>query len=212
MKKIKATEIVLFACLLISCFIVPRFITGQILSGIGEHYVVSKSELIGDRYFPRVEGINPTFPEGGWFEQVIRVGLIGLTVFYAFRVAKRLDRESLPDDKDKKRRWFPRVIWKAFVSGLARILSRRNIGWAVILMGVAIVAGMVINSWPRGSIPGDTTIGLDEFLGKTPLEPHTFTWPAVVYFLGRLLVSPLFYAGVVVVVVGIVILKGGKRR
>jgi hypothetical protein len=82
MKKIKATEVVLFVCLLVSCLIVPRFVTSQLLSGVTHqvyNYDVHWMENV------------PVFPEGGWFEQAIRIGLIGLTVLFALRVARRLD-------------------------------------------------------------------------------------------------------------------------
>jgi hypothetical protein len=95
MKKIKATEIVLFVCLAMACLLVPRFIISQLLSVVG-HMV----------YNPYLKSYlaEPKFPEGGWLEQVIRIGLIGLTVLYAFRVAKRIKRESLSvggTDKEK---------------------------------------------------------------------------------------------------------------
>jgi hypothetical protein len=101
MKKIKAVEIVLFVCLLVACFMVPRFVTSQLLSGITTYRQTQNQKMVSDlmrKYsLDRKPYINkyPAFPEGGWFEQVIRLGLIGLTVFYAFRVAKRIDRESL---------------------------------------------------------------------------------------------------------------------
>jgi hypothetical protein len=94
MKKIKATEIVLFVCLLVSCFMVPSFVTFQLLSGITTY---RSPDLLSPGVY------EPVFPEGGWLEQVIRIGLIGLTVFYAFRVAKRIDRQSSPGDEDKGR-------------------------------------------------------------------------------------------------------------
>jgi len=105
MKKIKAVEIVLFACLLASCFIVPRFLTAHLLSGITTHRSPTTAEKetrdlmkkynLATKPGP-IFGLDAVFPEGGWFEQLVRVGLIGLMVFYAFRVAKRIDRESLP--------------------------------------------------------------------------------------------------------------------
>jgi hypothetical protein len=102
MKKIKATEIVLFVCLLASCFFVPRFVTSQLLSGITiTHYRVTSVQLDNS---PVSEYNTPFFPEGGWFEQAMRVGLIGLTVFYAFRVAKRIDKRSLPPTGEDKGR------------------------------------------------------------------------------------------------------------
>jgi len=184
MKKIKAVEIVLFVCLVGSCFIVPRFVTSQLLSGLTTHTHISFLADLDEAYPPGAEEkakieakkardfqigplidaetllkdaqyekdtcrsaagkaaaqrkidelqvhydvenakmqalkedlirpwnpdprpvsspiISPVFPEGGWFEQVIRVGLIGLTVFYALRVAKRIDRKSLPAGEDK---------------------------------------------------------------------------------------------------------------
>jgi len=103
MKKIKATEIVLFVCLLISCLFIPRFVTAHLLSGITHSVLIrpANQDYHGQKAFYMNE---PVFPEGGWVEQVIRVELIGLTVFYAFRVAKRIDRQSLPgagEDKEK---------------------------------------------------------------------------------------------------------------
>ena len=91
--KVKAIEIVLFVCLLVSCFAVPRFVTSQLLSGITsyEGRKVGNEKMVADLSLPR----SPVFPEGGWVEQVIRLGLIGVTVFYAFRVAKRVDRRPL---------------------------------------------------------------------------------------------------------------------
>jgi hypothetical protein len=84
-KKIKATEIVLFVCLLLSCLIVPRFITAQLLSGVKHQAYNPLYASLGWRTW------EPVFPEGGWFEQVIRIGLIGLTVLFALRIARRLD-------------------------------------------------------------------------------------------------------------------------
>jgi hypothetical protein len=93
MKRIRATEIVLFACLLLSCFTVPRFVTSQLLSGIG-HLGYGTYDY---------EKFYSTFPEGGLFEQLVRIGLIGLTVFYAFRIAKRIDQgRGLGDQKAEK--------------------------------------------------------------------------------------------------------------
>jgi hypothetical protein len=110
MKKIKAVEIVLFVCLLGSCFIVPRFLTAQLLSGITRQIKNPNEKMISDlmkkydlpsRRLP-TWGSEPVFPEGGWFEQLIRVGLVGLTVLYAFRVAKKVDRESSSPISDNK--------------------------------------------------------------------------------------------------------------
>ena len=103
MKRVRAVEIVLFVCLLVSCFIVPRFVTSQLLSGFRartDYAQTEQQKLIADlmkKYSGGHLGYasRPVFPEGGWFEQVVRVGLIGLTVFYAFRVAKRIDRKAL---------------------------------------------------------------------------------------------------------------------
>jgi hypothetical protein len=102
--KIKAVEIVLFVCLLVSCFVVPRFITSQLLSGetvLAHKADMTRSEKLRAKVFYKDYVYRQTFPEGGWFEQVIRVGLIGLTVFCAFRIAKRIDRG--PEGEDSKK-------------------------------------------------------------------------------------------------------------
>jgi hypothetical protein len=106
--KIKAVEIVLFVCLLVSCFVVPRFVTSRLLSGIVSYHSLTPGERSTEALLAkynvrpaRTRDSDPVFPEGGWFEQVLRLGLIGLTVFYAFRVAKRVDRGPEGEDPTK---------------------------------------------------------------------------------------------------------------
>lgn len=62
--------------------------------------------------------------------------------------------------------------------------QKRIIGWALICIGLAMVLGVVINAW---SVWGDFNA------------------------LGDLLVSPLFYVGIILMVAGVVVLKGEKK-
>ena len=64
------------------------------------------------------------------------------------------------------------------------IAQKKIIGWALVLIGLAMVVGVVINTW---SVWGDFNA------------------------LGDLLVSPLFYVGLIIGIAGVVVLKGEKK-
>ena len=62
------------------------------------------------------------------------------------------------------------------------ITQKRIVGWALVLIGVAMVVGAVNDAWGWASNQ-----------------------------LGHLLVSPLFYLGLIMGVAGVVVLKGEKK-
>lgn len=76
-------------------------------------------------------------------------------------------------------------------------LQKRIVGWACIVIGLFISAGMVLRSL-------DQPPGYGYIMGR-------FSWSAVGDFFRTLLVNPFFYGGLVLVVAGLVIMKGEKK-
>ena len=63
--------------------------------------------------------------------------------------------------------------------------QKKIIGWALVLIGVGMIAGVIMHAWSA--------------------------WEDL-NLIGDLLVSPLFYIGIIMAVVGVVVLKGDQKK
>jgi hypothetical protein len=89
--------------------------------------------------------------------------------------------------------------------------QKRIIGFALVIIGLAMVVGAIVNAWPtRSGLYVSNEIR--ELMKKYSLSTPSYSGPSIASLLfSELLVSPLFYIGIILGVAGAVVLMGDEK-